>query len=572
MFVDARKIASGTVVEAEVCIIGAGAAGITLARELSDQSIRVCLLESGGLRMERETQRLYEGELAGLYYEPDSTRTRFFGGSTNCWGGFVRPMEDFHFEKRDWIPESGWPIASRDIEPFYDRAHQAFGLTANRYDPHTVLPSVDGHSLRPLPFASNRLTTSITQLVKDRRRFGLAYREELRQSPTVLVYLHANVMELIASGSGRSVAQVRIATFAGNQFTARAKIFILATGAIENARILLASNSSLPRGVGNQYDLVGRYFMEHPRRSLVEGTVPAIANETVKAYLPRYAMLRLPVAAEISVSVKAQQEERLLDCAGYLDLVLDGEESAGTLAMKRLFWELRRGSMPARPLKQIAAVLSSPMSLATFGWGVMSCSERFIRCHRITLISEQAPNPDSRIMLSHQRDRLGMNRLKVDWRMTDLDHYSRQRAVEIIAEELQRIGHFSPTGAVIKKNDDPTSPNWTWHHMGTTRMHDDPKRGVVDTNSRVHGMGNLFVAGSSVFPTAGNHTPTFTLVCLALRLSDHLKSLLARRPVQLSRETSGEARGAVVDKGVPKSRAARSSIASTSPKGFHPAS
>ena len=159
-------------------------------------------------------------------------------------------------------------------------------------------------------------------------------------------------------------------------------------------------------GLGNRHDCVGRYFMEHPRHVVAEVDVAPEHDQAIKAYLPRYALLRLPVAAELNVAYPVQRQERLLDAAIYLELVLKGEEAPSTRAAKQLFWDLWRGVRPREPMQQMAAVLSSPLSLATFGWGLFSCSERFVSCRRITLIVEQSPNPDSRVTLAHDRDRL----------------------------------------------------------------------------------------------------------------------------------------------------------------------
>jgi choline dehydrogenase-like flavoprotein len=535
MFIDARRISDGSIIEADICVIGSGAAGITLGRELSGKGFRVCLLESGGLRMQRQTQQLCEGETVGIPYELDTTRTRYFGGSTNCWGGFNRPFEQFHFAKRDWVPESGWPISHKDLQLFYGRAHELCGVEA-AYDSESSLAGLHD-DMRPLRFASGRLLTSITRLSKERRCFGKAYRSDLDRSDNVTVYLFANATDLQATENAGSVEEVGVTTFAGNKFRVRARWFILAAGAIENARLLLASTSVEAKGLGNSSDCVGRYFMEHPRYKVAEVALSTPTDRISKAYMPRYALLRLPIAAEISIAHEVQKKEGLLDSAAYIDLVLKGEEAASTIAMKELFWDLWRGVRPRNPAKRIAAVLSSPLSLVTFGWGLFVPSESFIETRRITLIAEQSPNRDSRITLSRQRDRLGMNQVKLDWRLTDLDRHTARRSAAILSQELERAGILTTTSMLPEDGgDDVLAPTWNWHHMGTTRMHEDPKYGVVDADCRVHGIGNLFIAGSSVFPTAGNHTPTLTLIALALRLADYLQQLAATPAMELMPE------------------------------------
>jgi choline dehydrogenase-like flavoprotein len=525
MFIDARRLAGGTEVAAEICIIGAGAAGITLARELSGQAFRVCLIESGGFHMRRETQRLYEGETVGIPYDLESTRSRYFGGSTNCWAGFNRPWEEYHFEKRDWVPDSGWPISRKDVEPYYLRAHETSAISADGYDPDVGLAALNGQDLRPLPLANTRLLTRLSQLTTSRRRFGQVYRNELGGAPNITIYLHANTVALEASGDGNRIEGVHVATLAGNRMYVRARFFVLATGGIENARLLLASNAGESGGIGNRYDMVGRYFMETPRIVAADVRLSATAEKVMKAYVPRYAMLRLPVAAEISIRRGIQRAERLLEASAFFELVLKGEEADSTTAFKDVFWDLWRGALPRQPRKQIASVLSSPFDVAVFGLGVLTCARRFIQSRRIQLISEQCPNPESRVMLSHERDRLGVNRVRLDWRLTELDRRSASRTAAILCEDLQRAGVLSVEHT--RALDDREPPYWNWHHLGTTRMCDDPKRGVVDRTCRVHGLGNLFIAGSSVFTTGGHQTPTLTIIALAIRLADHLRAMMA---------------------------------------------
>jgi choline dehydrogenase-like flavoprotein len=524
MFIDARRIADQTVLETDICIVGAGAAGITLARQFIGQPFRVCLLESGGLRMTRATQRLYGGESVGLPYELDTTRSRFFGGSTNCWGGFCRPFEDHHFAYRDWVPDSGWPIRAADLRAYYERAHQVCGLDSRDYDAERRLRAVEGEGLQPLPLATDRLQTSIAQLNKDRRLFGKAFRDELGRAPNVTVCLHANVVELKAGEDARCIETLRVATLAGNGLHVRSQIFVLASGAIENARLLLASNTVDRRGLGNRYDRVGRYFMEHPTQAVAEIDMAEAARRWFKAYVDRYAVLRWPVAAEINVSYAVQKDERLLDSAAHIEFVLDGEKTEGAAAAKRLYRDAWRGTLPPDPAKHVGAILKAPLSVATFAWGLFSCSERLVRSRGIAVSTEQSPNPDSRVTLAADRDPLGLPRVRLDWRLNQLDHDSMQRTARIIEDELRRAGLLSAS----RRLTEPEAPRWNWHQMGTTRMHEDPKRGVADAHCRVHGIANLFVAGSSVFPTAGNHTPTLTIIALAIRLGDHICSTISR--------------------------------------------
>ncbi|MGH3047614.1 MAG: FAD-dependent oxidoreductase, partial [Gaiellaceae bacterium] len=237
-----------TTLQTDVCIVGAGAAGITLARELSGSPLRVTVLESGGFEYEVETQALYEGPSIGLpYSDLSAPRLRYFGGTTNHWGGICRPFEEADFEAREGIRFTGWPIRKEDVDPFYERAVQVVRLPSDDWDLADWAP--DGE-VAPLRLRSDRIVSRVAQVVAaDLRSFGESYREELRAAPNVTVYLHANATGVVADEGARTATSVPVATLSGNHFSVEARVFVLATGAIENARLLLVSNGQAPAGL-----------------------------------------------------------------------------------------------------------------------------------------------------------------------------------------------------------------------------------------------------------------------------------------------------------------------------------
>ena len=258
--VDARSVPDGSRVVADVCIIGAGAAGITLARELTRRATSVVVLESGFLESDVDTQALYDGDTRGLAYFPlgeDRTRTRQFGGSTNQWTGECRPLDALDFEARDWVPDSGWPFGLDELRPWYEQAQTVCELSPSGYGAADWPPHA-----RPLAPGDDRIVPVAIQFSPP-TRFGVAYRDELSASANAMVYLGANVVDLETSRSPTSVDTARVACLDGRRFTVAARTFVLATGGIENARLLLAANGVHRAGLGNEHDLVGRYFMEH---------------------------------------------------------------------------------------------------------------------------------------------------------------------------------------------------------------------------------------------------------------------------------------------------------------------
>lgn len=529
MLIDARTVDENVNLETDVCIIGGGAGGITLAREFNGQSVRVCLLESGGLNAERETQSLYEGESVGLPYELDSTRSRYFGGSTNCWGGFSRPFQPIHFTKREWVPHSGWPFTFDQLDPFYTRAHQVCGLPLGKYDVDVWERELNGANLKVLPFPNHDVISRMIQTNKERRRFGQVFRAELKASDNVSVYLHANVVDIQADEIGHKVSRVRVACLDGRRFWVSAKIFVLAAGGIENARLLLASNTANAQGLANEYDLVGRYFMEHA--SFPSGKIKfSNPKATHDIHDTKYAVVRLPVAAQIELDEETQRREKILDSATFIESIFMGERNAGTEVLKAFYKDMRSGFVPKDLAKGIGKMVLNVGSVSLFVLGYLSRSKKLLQHYQMMTLIEPAPNPDSRVMLSHHRDKLGMNQVRLDWRLTDLDQHTVRRTIEILRDKAAAAGIGQITiDLPLHTIQDANELHWVWHHMGTTRMHVDPKQGVVDGNCRAHGIANLFVAGSSVFPTAGNNTPTMTIIALALRLSDHLKAILEER-------------------------------------------
>src|SRR6185295_4132282 len=261
MHTDARSLPNGTVLEGDLCIVGAGASGITIAREFANSPLNVLLLEGGGFEFEQQMQDLYRGEIVGLPYFPlQAAALHYFGGTTNHWAGFCSTMEPIDLEKRDWVPHSGWPITRADLDPFYARAQPVLDLGPYKYDA-ADWKNNDPDRV-PLLGDSRVVWTKMWQFSPP-TRFGLKYRDEIVKSPNIHLYTHANVVEIEANEGLTAVRSARIRGFDGKEYHARARSFVLACHTILNARLLLASNRQATTGLGNSNDLVGRYFMEH---------------------------------------------------------------------------------------------------------------------------------------------------------------------------------------------------------------------------------------------------------------------------------------------------------------------
>jgi choline dehydrogenase-like flavoprotein len=537
MLIDARQLENGTQIQADVCIIGGGVAGITLALELDQLGIRTCLLESGGLEPDDATRDLYRGESVEIPYKfADGCRSRFLGGSSNCWGGWCAPLDPLDFERRDWIPNSGWPLAYTDLERYYQRAQGILQLGPYNYDPQYWESAIGRADVKRIPLPSGRVRDVISQFSPP-ARLGKLYGPRLRSSSCVTVYLHANATNIQAERLGAKIEHVDVATLTGRRHKATARLFVLATGGIENARLLLASNGVQPAGLANTYDLVGRYFMDHPRlvSGRVEFTESWARNKLfdIKFHYqnPYIAANGTAISAQFALSPDTQRQEGVTNARAWFFSTFAGEGSAAASALISVRRRVEGKHSPDSSLpREMLTLARHPVDTGCYVLAHFFKPQFLKNATRFQAIVEPEPDPASRVTLGTDKDALGMNRVRVGWRLGNLTRRTFDRNFAVLAQELQSAGIARVTldPPLEGSADWPTTldPEGTWHHMGTTRMHDSPRSGVVDRNCRVHGINNLFIAGSSVFPTGGANFPTASIVALTLRLAAHLSAQL----------------------------------------------
>ena len=519
MLIDARTLPSGTLIDAEICVVGAGAAGITIAREFAAADFQVVVLESGGLEFELDTQQLYEAQIVAKHF-PDAatTRLRLFGGTTNHWGGYCLPFDEIDFERREDFPNHGWPFAKAHLDPWYARAQQVCQLGPYDYQPaRWDRPGIGV----PEPFRGPVFQRKILQ--ENPLRFGSVYLGELRAASRLTIYLHANAFHFDAGDSDAEVRGLSVKTFSGGEFTVRARFYVLASGGMENARLLLASGRVDGPGLGNANDVVGRYFMTHLVYD-AGAIVPADSHMNVDFEVnDPWTPGKYRIDRCIGISSAAMRDLHLPNIR--MDTFFKFSEVADALgALKRLLHGEGPGGSALEDLSTLLnnfeGVSEFAIRKALFTQGVP------IKEIQLGCSSEQQPHPQSRVKLGSVRDRLGMSELVVDWQVLEADRLNAARTIRLLGTEVGRTG-FGRLRSTFGENDEwPENFYGDGHHMGTTRMHEDPMLGVVDVNCRVHGMSNLYVAGSSVFPTGSANNPTLTIVALALRLADHLKGQL----------------------------------------------
>ncbi|MGH2726100.1 MAG: FAD-dependent oxidoreductase, partial [Actinomycetota bacterium] len=513
MFRDARTVSDGEVLDCDVCIVGTGAAGVTCAVELRDAGLRVTVLESGGLKPDAATDSLYGIESAELPV-PESSRQRFFGGTTNSWWGKVALLDPGDFARRDWVDGSGWPIDRSDLDPFYRRACELLGLpdlTEFAPAPSTVSRDalLDDGALEAKSF-----------FWKDPVNFGELYRRRAAGAPNVTTLLNANATELLLDESGR-MDRVAVATLNGRRFHVKARAAIVACGGIENARLLLNSTSDRPAGVGNEFDQVGRHYMDHPRgpSGIVE-TLDAIGG-LLPAYWSgkRHRSVRYRVG--VSLSARAQAETRSLNSYVNLSPVYGGGVGGGVGAIRDLY---RKGPAALRNRATRRALLTGVPDIVRY-FRFKRYGRGRMRALTVENYMEQEPRASNRVTRSDRRDALGDPLARVSWSLSELDRHTVRTLHAALDAELRARSIGRVTGPIMSGDgiEWPVA-NDAAHHMGTTRMGTDPRSSVVDPECRVHGIENLYIAGSSVFPTGGAANPTLTIIALAIRLAGHVRS------------------------------------------------
>lgn len=525
MITDLHTLSADSVLDCDLCVVGAGPAGIALAREFIGTGMQVLLLAGGGIDLDPEHQELNKGESVGLAHTGHyDGRGRGFGGTGRLWAGQCLPLDAIDFERRPWVPHSGWPFGLDDLRPWYRRAERFFKVENETYDETTYA----AFGIDAPRWAVDTLRTHFTVYTPeiDTGRFSL---RQFRRAGNVRVLLHANVVQVELDEPGRAVAALRLRSLTGQAARVRARAYVLATGGIENARLLLASTERQSCGVGNSRDLVGRFFQEHPNGMtalLTDGDARALQTRfrllyrNGRRYFPKFAL-----------SERLQRERHTVNCNAHL--YFEHSEASGVAAIREFARAMRQRRLPDAPLKQALRIA------ANLGEVSRTLTQRFVQgtsslgvpsAIRLQCYVEQAPNPLSRVKLALQRDALGVPLLQMEWRLTDQERQAANLITDVVRSEFGRLGLGK-----IKPDSWLTEPGDGWqphmidcaHHIGTTRMASTEREGVVDPDGQVFNVGRLYIAGSSVFPTSGYANPTLTIVALAIRLAEHLKTVLA---------------------------------------------
>ena len=492
----------------DVCVIGTGPAGTTLARRLAARGLDVALMEAGGLEWSEESQDVTRGTSVGILYpDLDVARLRFLGGNSNHWNGLCRAFEATDFQARPANPDAAWPFGKPELDPYTDETHSILDLVPiDDGDPNPGAEPETGfrriHYFRSAP-----------------TRFGEKYLAELTASERIALCLNANLVDLVLDDALGTVTAAQFKGYAADDpgFTVRARAYALCCGGIENPRLLLNFRSQIPAGIGNQNDLVGRYYSDHP------GTPPPLGEVIFTAMPPAEVQFFTPTEA-LMAELGSMPINVRINYANRRPLAF-GKELARTLQC----------SVPYAD-RLTEAVLGDALTCGLGGgvedWWHSRDGDRW-PWGKVAFNAQAALNRDSRVMLAEETDAFGMNRVKLDWRVQPVDDASIRETITAFAGWLaendigrMKIYDWVLTDTPIEVASSGEESMSSWHHMCGTRMATDPKMGVVDADCRVHGISNLYIGGSSVFASSGFVNPTYTIVQLALRLGDHLGDTL----------------------------------------------
>jgi len=457
--------------DADVVVVGAGPAGLTLAAQLSTMCT-VLVVEAGGYEANSITDDTLRGNISGIAYPLAETRGRQWGGSSALWAGYCTPFDEFDFTDRPWVT-TRWPIDKGELTKYYPLTASLLGIGSPSFDSK---PSTDASAKTSLIRSHKQLMTSTWRFAENPVNFGDVYQASLENSSKCKVILNACVTEIRLAPNHSQVSELITQSVSGTKGKLRAKIFVLACGGIETPRLLLASNQQIRCGVGNQADFVGRCFMEHPH-------VTIAGVEMSRSVDPRGWVSQRPDIDHTSI----------LGCIG-----LD------------------------------TSVATKNQLLNSRGHLFLTPSMAHNEAPKFGFFSEQAPNPLSRVTLTDSYDPFGMPRIDLNWQLSEQDRTSHEVTARIFSTALIELGILKQTGPVSCEQDILYSN----HQLGTTRISEDSTTGVVNEHCQVHNHPNLYVAGGSVFPTVSWANPTFTVIALTLRLADHLQGIIENDFIQ----------------------------------------
>lgn len=527
MIVDANDFDRPSHFDADICILGGGVAGIVLANELLTENKSIILLESGDDGFDGETQFLYEAESTPKYFpDPTWSRLRMLGGASNHWENSIERFDPIDFQRRNWIEHSGWPITYDEVAKYYPEAEAYCRVAKEGCDFSLWREKLTREGM----FSDSSMFESvIAKSPASPTLFFEEYGKALVDNKSIRVIKNANVVDVDYQTEQQNVQAAVFQTFSGVQHRVKAKAFVMCMGGIENARMLLHFNERYDNKLGNQYDNVGRYFMEHPTVRAAH-FLPLDENGIDKIHREGIVVdNELTLRGRASLSEHAQSEHQTFNMRMYFNkkskiVLSDGVSSSHVVrnSLKESEIPDEFGSHLLNIIKDIDHIAESFLQ-KEFDRTLFDSVHEFGGYQLLAMI-EQTPHRDNRIKLGTTTDAIGLKKIKIDFHVTEQDKQRTWKTLELLSKDtaIQKLGRIK----LLKERESRiwgSQLGYGQHHMGTTRMSDRAEEGVVDASSKVFGTNNLYVAGSSVFPTGGHVPPTLTIVAMAIKLANEIK-------------------------------------------------
>jgi choline dehydrogenase-like flavoprotein len=550
---DASAIASGSALEADVAVVGAGPSGIVIALELARAGHRVLLIDSGEDSPDADTQRL--GELAGsdpAHVSMSLATSRRIGGASNLWGGRCVPFDPIDFERRPIVADSRWPVAYDELEPFFQRACDWCLCGKAVFDARSI-PELASRALVP-GFPDGEVSASSLERWSLPTNFAREYRAALADTPGLTVVTKLTCTEIVCAPDEARVSHLRAQSLDGKELTVSASQYVLACGGLEATRLLFASNRRHADGIGNHSGHLGRWYMAHVESRVARVRFTTPPEETI--YGHERDSDGVYVRRRITFSPELQLREGLPNVAIWLVNPSISDPAHGSAVLSFVYLALASPFgryFVAEGIRQAHIKSEAPVSIRAHALNVLrnlpSASrfaltfgyQRFLKQGRkvpgffvasaantypLLYHAEHLPNRDSRVEPAVEKDALGMPRLSSHLQFSEEDVAAVMRAHRYLDDYLRDHG----LGSLEYLHEDPQAAIRAqlfggYHQAGTTRMSELPDEGVVDRDLAVHGFSDLYVASSSTFVTSGQANSTFMLIVLALRLADHLKSI-----------------------------------------------
>jgi choline dehydrogenase-like flavoprotein len=522
MIVDAKVYENAQALEADVCIMGGGVAGIVLATELKNYFSNIILIESGDEFYTQEAQDLYTPSVdPKIYANPKYSRLRFLGGASNHWLNNTSPLSPIDFEKREWLENSGWPITFEDLKEYYDKAAQYCGTKTGNYDRGYWQNKLNQKNV----FGnSEKIEFGIAKAATPPIRFFANYGKQLKESNSVTVIKNANVIDLEFDENLGKVETVTFNAYNKINHKVTSKLFIMCFGGIENARMLLHFNKKYNNKLGNKFDNVGRYFMDHPTMKPAQlFTRDKDLFNSNSISIDTYNVIRFMQLTEDALYANKTTNLRMPAIPANNYQLSDGISSFHILKQA-----LNNGESPDDIGSHIGnlfgdlGMVIEAVSRQSFDEPLFDSADEF-GGYELNIMMEQGPDRANRVKLGENKDQYGISRVEIEWELKEADINRLWKSLEVLGKD---VGALSLGRLRLLKEQSARLFNdqmgFGHHHMGTTRMSESDIKGVVDKHQKVFGTSNFYISGCSVFPTSGHVPPTLTIVALSLRLAKHI--------------------------------------------------